>query len=252
MTPENTRSSKTESLEEISNRIMHKISTSAASDQTKEKNCVDCLKPFTVPVYGVSSYEIRCAECLKGKDDKVAAMVAEASEREWAKKCPAHFQETQIDKLPCQEEVRRALDWKYGNIGLLLHGPTGTGKSRTAWLVLRNMHTKRRQFMVLNSLAGLDYASRYSQSAEVVGRWVNELIETDVLFMDDVFKNKFTDSFEGVVFSIVDRRTENGKPIILTANDTGDTLSGRMTEDRGEPLVRRLREFCLALKFKST
>lgn len=229
---------------------MSNLTTAPASDETKERSCVECQKQFTLPKYGVPSYEIRCPDCLQGKVNRDKEQQQKAVEAVWLSRCPKQFQDTNIDKLPCQEEVRRALDWKCGPVGLLLHGPTGGGKTRTAWLVLRNQHLKGKQFKILNSLAGLEYASKFSESASIVENWVSGLIETDILFMDDVFKNKFTDSFEGVVFSIIDRRTENGRPVILTANDTGASLTNRMTDDRGEPLVRRLREFCLDLTFK--
>lgn len=210
---------------------------------------MDCSKEFTVPKFGLQSYEIRCNPCIVAKAAKDAIKESEAHSAEWSRRCPAQFRDTDASKLPSPESVSRALEWQYGSIGLLLHGPTGTGKSRTAWLVLKKVYDQRKTFKVLNSLAGLEYASLYSQGAEKVEKWVGELVSVDVLFMDDIFKNKLTDSFEGIIFSILDRRIESGKPVILSANDTGTTLAGRMTEDRGEPLVRRLREFCLALRF---
>lgn len=229
---------------------MPSLTMKPVSNETKEKNCVDCQQLFTLPKWGLAGYEIRCPDCLVLKKEAESKEVANAQNASWLAICPKSFQDTDIARLPCQEEVRRALDWQLGPIGLLLHGPTGTGKSRTAWLVLKNQHLKRVGFKILNSSSALQYAAKFGDSATVVEKWIQGFIDVDVLFMDDLFKNKFTDSFEGVIFSIIDRRTENGRPIILTANDTGATLKGRMTEDRGEPLVRRLREFCLALTFK--
>jgi DNA replication protein DnaC len=229
--------------------IIQNLTTPKASEETIEKHCYGCRKAFTVPKWGIKSYEVRCHDCIEKLGDEEERLRQQQLEQAWLRKCPKQFLETDVTKLPCQESVRRALDWKYGSIGLLLHGPTGTGKTRTGWLVLRNMHLKRKSYQILNSLAGLEYAAKFSQSAAVVQEWVEGLIECDVLFMDDPFKNKLTDSFEGIIFSVIDRRTENGRPTVLTANDTGATLSDRMTNDRGEPLVRRLREFCLPLPF---
>lgn len=229
---------------------MSNLTTKADSEENKDKNCTRCDKHFIVPKYGMKSYEHHCPECVAHEGEEQRKAIRDAREANWKRSCPKHFQQTDIAKLPAQEQVRLALDWQFGPIGLLLYGPTGAGKTRTAWLVLRNMYLRGRSYEVLNSLAGLEYASKFSDSAAVVERWVNDMIETDVLFMDDIFKNKFTDSFEGIIFSIVDRRTENGRPIILTANDTGSSLTNRMTDDRGEPLVRRLREFCLSLNFE--
>ena len=68
--------------------------------------------------------------------------------------------------------------------------------------------------------------------------------------MDDIFKVKLTDSFENAIFTIIDQRINNLRPIIATTNDVGSTLAGRMSQDRGEPIVRRLREACKAIVFQ--
>jgi hypothetical protein len=38
--------------------------------------------------------------------------------------------------------------------------------------------------------------------------------------------------------------------MIVTTNDTGRTLRTRLTEDRADPLLRRLREHCEAVVFE--
>jgi len=78
---------------------------------------------------------------------------------------------------------------------------------------------------------------------------VNCLATVDVLFFDDFGKMKFTERVESELFAVIEKRTANCLPLILTTNFTGETLEERMTLDRGVPLVRRLREFCVDVSF---
>lgn len=235
---------------------MSNLTIQPDSNPAKSVNCVDCMTKMTLPMWGDESYRIRCRPCCRKREEQGHAEAQQKRidglEMSWHSKCPKQFQETDPGRLPCQDSVKAALEWEKGPTGLLLHGLTGTGKTRTAWLVVKGQHFAGMSFKVLNSLAGLEYAAKFSESAAIVETWVESMIRADILFMDDVFKNKFTDSFEGIIFSIVDRRTENGMPIILTANDTGTSLTSRLSEDRGQPLVRRLREFCKSIQFNLT
>jgi len=168
----------------------------------------------------------------------------------WFDVCPPLYQGTIADRLPCQEAFEEMMTWEYGPTGLVLHGPSGTGKSRCGWLLIEREYKLGRNSASMDSTAGLKYASKFSTSAAVVEEWIDGFIKCDLLFMDDIFKNKLTDSFEGVIFTLLDQRIQQMKPTIITSNDTGKTLTSRMTEDRGEPLIRRLREHSRMIMFK--
>jgi len=190
-----------------------------------------------------------CGACNKAESESSKERERESLTLRWDSMCPEIFKSTNLDSLPNVRSTMKVLEWKFGPKGLLLHGETRTGKSRSAWLLLKRLHFERYSFMVLNSMAGLRYAALFGQSTNVVEEWINELISCDVLLMDDVFKIKLTDSFEGAIFSMVDQRSEMGRPMIVTANDTGETLKTRLTCDRSEPLLARFREFCDPIPF---
>lgn len=240
-------------LPAILNRITPKDSD--MTTETENKTCIECCKEFPVEKGPKFLYWTRCGGCSievsKREDAKRKRMAAEQMESRWRLVCPKQFQMTELSRLPDQEAATKATEWQHGNRGLILNGPTGSGKSRTAWMVIKQCHFAGLHIECLNSMAGLKYASLFSGSASDVEQWVGKLINADLLFMDDIFKIKLTDSFESVIFSLVDQRTENGRPIILTANDTGESLTARMSPDRGEPLVRRLREFCDTITFQA-
>jgi len=178
-------------------------------------------------------------------------------EAAWQTLCPHMFIGTVRGTLPNPSASDKTLRWVFSPIGMLLHGKTGSGKSRTVWMLLKANVLAGKTVAVLNSLSAIQYAASFSQSAKDafsqsakdVEAWIMPYIQADILFMDDPFKNKITESFESALFSVIDQRTQNGRPIIATVNDTGDTLKERLSGDRGEPLIRRLREFCESIAF---
>lgn len=224
-----------------------------------ERVCVDCAAKFTHPPVEFFSHKfiIRCPPCAAiqaVKDEAIAKEKQKAEDAAIEKKrldyfIPLLFQETDPSKLPCQSAYEESQKWKFGPTGLVLHGPSGKGKSRCAWLIIRREWSIGRKFTVLDSMAGLKYASKFSDGADYVEEWIQNLIDVELLFMDDIFKNKLTDSFEGACFTLIDQRVQKRKPIIYTSNDTGKSLSGRMTEDRSEPLIRRIREHSTTVTF---
>ena len=147
------------------------------------------------------------------------------------------------------EKLDAVLKWSFSSTGLLLHGGTGLGKSRCAWALMEREYMAGKSIASADALAGLEYAAMYAESAAEVYEWASALINADILLLDDLFKNKLTDSFEGVIFAVIDRRAQWLRPTIITCNDSGRTLTDRMSEDRGEPLVRRLKENCTAIHF---
>ena len=167
----------------------------------------------------------------------------------WRSYCPKEFHTCDRAKLSNPAKLDEALDWKYGPNGLVLYGPTGKGKTRIAWIILEREFMRGRRVAFLDSMAGIHYASKFSESGRAVECWLMGKIKADILLMDDVFKNKLTDSFENVIFTVIDQRIQRQLPIIITSNDTGKSLATRMTGDRSQPLLRRLREHCSIIQF---
>lgn len=98
-------------------------------------------------------------------------------------------------------------------------------------------------------MAGFDYAASYDVSPGETQAWVNGYSRCGLLFLDDIFKAKLTDSFESAIFSVVEHRLSHKLPILATLNDTGETLGARMSADRGDAFIARLREMCQVIQF---
>ena len=219
-----------------------------------KKNCKICGVEFTAPDDPILSrftpFCQKCANDLREANLKEQQAIAERdSEIRWHSICPSAYRDTTIERLPNPAKAEEVLSWNYGAAGLLLHGQTRKGKSRCAWLLVRKVYESGKSVRVLDSMAGFQYGAAFANSGREALEWIETRSKCGLLLFDDVFKVKLTDSFEAAVFAIVDYRITHQLPIIATLNDTGKTLAARMSEDRGEAFLARLREMCRVIQF---
>jgi len=227
--------------------------TDTTSEQPVEKNCATCGQPFACEYPALARYVVNCAACVEKQmaetQHRAVVDLAEERRRKWQKRCPPCYAETDVNRLPLPHLASRVLSWRYGPRGLLLHGATGLGKSRCAWLLLRREYLAGRIVRVLNCEAGIEFAARYADGTGAAAQWIDLASRADLLLLDDVFKAKLTDSFEAALFTIVATRGEGLLPILVTTNDAPDSLAARLSQDRREPLLRRLRELTEPVSF---
>lgn len=229
--------------------------TLLAGDDAHEV-CRECGADVMVPSFlagKARAYGVMCSKCCDRDSKEATHKIIESSKTiradRWRSICPRDYLETKAERLPRGNKLAEVLDWNFGARGLFLMGPTGTGKSRCAWLLLKREFLAGRSVRHVDYSAALEYASRYSESARDVQQWIERFCETELLLLDDVFKSKLSDSFESALFIIISRRIEKQLPLLLTANDSGASLKERMTQDRGPAMLRRLKEFCDVIIF---
>lgn len=192
-----------------------------------------------------------CSEVMREQAREDNAKMAKSRKskrllREWKEICPSLYLESDPEQLPGQGKKCNdwLMKWKYGPLGLWLRGDTGSGKTRLATMLLRRLHLEGWKVHFLTHCEFSEQSRKYSfePPTERV-RWFNHLTTVDVLLLDDLGKEKFTEKPESDLFNLVDSRSSNEKPMIVTSNLSGRELEEKMSKDRGEPLVRRLAEF---------
>jgi DNA replication protein DnaC len=224
------------------------------------KTCVDCGTGFTIPaIWGVAAqFSTKCPTCVEKLVKTETAMdVAHCIDKAEHLKRKRKFEEmypfetwTVPDKLPNPRMLQNILSLDQSKRrGVFLHGPSRQGKSRCIWALAEREFMAGRTFAFVDGGFGLKYAAMFSKDATWVEKWIKDLISVDILLLDDVFKVKMTDSLEGTLFYVIDKRLENDRVTWWTTNDTPQTLASRLGADRGPALVERIKETCDAIAF---
>ena len=78
-----------------------------------------------------------------------------------------------------------------------------------------------------------------------------DLLAVDLLIFDDFGKEKFTETRMMDLFTTVNNRMDNLKPMIFTTNYYGKELINRFEDkDFAEPFIRRIRESTRTINLK--
>ena len=127
---------------------------------------------------------------------------------------------------PVMEKARAYVrNWKEAlrnNIGLLLFGDVGTGKSFFAGCIANALLDQDVPVLmtsfptILNQLTGVYPEERVE--------FINSLNDYDLLIIDDLGVERSTEFAMEQVFEVIDRRYRCGKPMIITTNLTLEQL----------------------------
>ena len=223
--------------------------------------CNGCKGPLT-PVYdtGKNQYVTKYYTCKTCADTGVTtywdypfdyAKVFEKFGHVFLERHPDYpiaFIDTDITRL--SENLQRAAGWEPGQkASLLLHGTTGTGKTRTAWLVFNRLwYANFPDKAVWLPMRKLEMAIEKGFDEHKHGKVLDYFCTVPLLAFDDLGKERLTARMESDLFAIIDERTSNLRPTIITTNYNGTTLLDRFTnKETGEALLRRIREYYTAV-----
>ncbi len=208
--------------------------------------CIYCKEQFK---HDTGMLDPICTPCTVKRTRMIREGRLRSADEIFKSACPKLYQGTQCHLLPDVQAHDRVQSWTYGAQGLLLLGETGTGKTRSAYELLRRFCGKK-SFLVADAM---DFAN-HAVDAHLQGRatvFARMHCNTSILFLDDLGKSKMTDRIESELFGIIDKRTSQNLPVWITTQDTGETLMNKFTDkNRAAALIRRLREFCRVVMFK--
>ena len=175
-------------------------------------------------------YPINCCDACY---ETAKAPGATRGEFEWQNKCPIEFKQEWDAGRGDDGAMRKALYFDATKRrGMVLHGMSGTGKTRIMWLVAKRVAESGRSWLWIDSL---DYVDTLPKEAMFV----------DVLFLDDFGNEPLQGQSETRLLKLIRSRCDHHRPIVLTTQHQGESLSKRFREGASaQAVVRRLREFC--------
>jgi DNA replication protein DnaC len=92
------------------------------------------------------------------------------------------------------------------------------------------------------SLAFASFSDDKSRRSEAQDQ-IKRIYKADLWFLDDLGKQRMTDRGEMELYAVLEHRTSSLLPTLWTANAKSAVLLQMFSEDRGEPIMRRLIDF---------
>lgn len=226
------------------------------------EDCSDVIEDFTQEcvIENFGGYPLwypwypLCPNCLEAREQEdpsdSAPTPTERREKEFLEMCPLSMRETDVSRLD-QVKIERVLGHRLNGRGLLILGKTGMGKTRSMWLLVRELMVHRgRDVRVYSSSELKELLSNAHLQRHAHKDAMDGITRCDVLCIDDLGKEKSSDSWEQDLFTIIDKRMLNKRPVVITSNFNGDLMISKYGDvHKVEPMVRRLREFCDTVSF---
>ena len=137
-------------------------------------------------------------------------------------------------------------DMERENQGLLLWGPTGTGKTFAAACIANALAERRMSVrmttlgQVLLRLFGLDGGARME--------YLEDLVGCRLLILDDFGMERQTPYAQEQVYELINRRYLSGRPMIVTTNLTHQELTQTPELERRR-IYDRVLERCVPVRF---
>ena len=219
---------------------------------THPAECADCGKTFEAVEADFSALgasmkiaQVRCDDCCKIAEAKFQEMTLgkpnSAKISQWNDICPPCYQNFTPELLPVasQRVFSRVMGWTYQTRGLGLIGDSRTGKTFLIFHLLSKFHPQRS----ICHTTGPELAWAIGNPDQSRRRnLIHGLTTSDIAFIDDLGKEKITNTVEADLYHIAEQRRRNLKPLFVTVNSTGEELAARMSPDGGIPIINRLRE----------
>lgn len=250
-----------------------RASQPAAADYTDPETgllfCGQChtCKQYRVTLLGTSRIVPVMCECRKAEwaaeQAEMARYEREAARSELRRVCfadtdagnaGAAFDADDRQNEKVSDAMRRyARQWedmRKANMGLLLYGPVGTGKSFYAACIANELLSRERPVPVIMTSLGR-IINAIQGMYEGKQEYIDRLARYPLLILDDVGTERDTGFAWEQIYNVVDARYRAGKPLIVTTNRPIEEIKQPQTLEQ-QRIYSRLLEMCQPVKIGGT
>lgn len=180
----------------------------------------------------------------------------------WRKFCPPSYDMTNVSNIP-SKKLNLVMPYQFGakhakddgyDLGLYIFGEPGTFKTRISWYkcAMEFVSGKSFRFMSPDDFAMCSAQAMYRSDIGLA--LMNEMKTVDLLFIDDLFKNKMTENQDFMLYAILETRMAWLKPFIITSNVPFEDMASFFSEvakaKQVSAIMRRIGETSKIVTFK--
>lgn len=224
----------------------------------KEAPCKWCRKPFMTDVMhfanGKTMQANVCDPCSLDREKMERPEInLERRKQAWDRLVGGYFSifDPMRIPVPMQPHFEDALTWKPSNTrGIGFAGKSRTGKSRVITELGRRLYVKGVDVFPTSGVEFQEKVVGQVSDREGWEAYIQRVKNCKVLLLDDADKLKMTEAVEAAYYSIMEVRRRFQRPVLVTVNSTGREMAQNATQNRGEPIVNRLRDLCEIIELK--
>ncbi len=195
---------------------------------------VDCVCDYCGDT-GVDPETARVCNCEVGRNLETARRL----ERDWHTFVPWRFKDFRLETHPNRRAAKEVQEWVASGFdnreNLMLVGPVGSGKTGLAIGAMREIYMTD-AVCRFDTFSGYLDQLRPKDTPSLDALEMDHLTSAGLLVIDDLGTQKMTDWVAERLYLIVNDRYQNGLPMIVTTNLTGDELDRML----GERIMSRL------------
>lgn len=140
----------------------------------------------------------------------------------------------------CQKYAEHFSEMKSNNIGILLYGSFGTGKTFLSACIANELLDKGETVLVTNFSSILNRLQGFEEDKQ---DFIDGLCRFDLLIIDDLGVERNTPYALEQVYNVIDARYRSGKPIIVTTNLSIEEIKNPPSPEYGR-IYDRVVEMC--------
>lgn len=220
--------------------------------------CKWCRKPFLTDVIHFASGKTMQANVCDGCHTEREKMERpelnlERRKMAWDRLVGGYFSIFDPNRIPVpmQPHFEEVLKWRpYGPRGTGFAGKSRTGKSRVITELGRRLYVSGVDVFPTSGVEFQEKVVGQVNNREVFEEYLLRCKNCKVLLLDDGDKLKMTEAVEASYYSMLEHRRRFERPVLVTVNLSAAQMSTAASDNRGEPIVNRLRDLCEIIELK--